>query len=231
MRLNRVRAGQNVGRLPYEAVPADKQRAAFRFLAEDLFSDEAMAIPKGLLAKLAPDLRETDPEYLPDPALFPYEENVTDVRKWAIESLLSVERLKRMAETRQLADGPAYSVPELFRDLADAVWSETASRKTAAALAISPLRRRAQAALTEHLLRVIRGSSALEDDERGGLREPVNPYSSEAVAAARSELARLSGRIASLLEKARRSKTLKADPAVIGHLENTYQRIQSVLRD
>ena len=230
IRMNRVRAGQNAGKLPYEAVPAEKQRAAVRFLADNLFSDESMALPKGLLARLAPDLRDT-PAGEPDPALLPYEEGVTDARKWAIESLLSVERLKRMAESRQLVEGRSYSVRELVTDLGAAIWTEAEAKRVQGAFAISPLRRRAQAAFVEHLLRVVRGTTALEDDENGGLREAVNPYSSEAVAAARGELARIAARVRLQLDKERAAKRYKADPAVVEHLENTYGRIQSLLRD
>ncbi|MBI3297285.1 MAG: zinc-dependent metalloprotease [Elusimicrobia bacterium] len=225
VKLNRVRAGQNAGRLPFESVPAAKQREAMAFLAKTLLADAGLVLPEGLLAKLAPDLRDTPSEYFPDTSPLAYEDTVTNMRKWAIESLLSVARTKRLAEARGLTKETPYSVRDLFSDLTDALWSETKETTLKRALVISPLRRRAQSAHLDQLIRVVRGLTDEDDDSFSGKRETANPYSSEAVAAATAELVRLADRLAPLIGRGERSKRFKPDPAVLEHLQHSLWRI------
>ena len=218
--VNRVRAGQNAGKLPYEAVSGAKQRAAMDFLRERLFSDEALALPQGLLARLAPDLRETLNNPSPESDVLPYEELVTDLRKSTIDSLLAPTRLKRMAESRQLAEDDYYSPRELFADLTSVIWSEVLEGK--GELNISPLRRRAQAAYVRKLLSILQGPSGLEEDEQGRLREPKNPYTSESMAAASAEMYRIMGAVAGTEHpgKGKKKPTRRMDADTAEHLEH-----------
>ncbi|MBI5239248.1 MAG: zinc-dependent metalloprotease [Elusimicrobia bacterium] len=249
VRVNRVRAGQNAGRLPYEAVSAEKQREALRFLAENVFSDEGLAMPKGLLAKLGPDLRDALDGEGPSAAILPYEEQVTGLRKEILDSLLSPQRLKRLAESRQLAEGRAFTVRELLASLTAGILPElpvSGQRLSAEglrkALAISPLRRRLQSAYIDRLIIIafprfgdgLRSGEA--PDEEAPFSDLKHPYSSEAVQAARAELKAITKSLTSLNRRvltapaSRGRKSAKAaDPASREHLEMLLDRLVDVL--
>ena len=230
VRVRRVRAGQNEGKLPYEAVPAAKQRAALALILQELFSDEGVAIPKGLLAKLGPDLREPLGGFAADASIVPFEENITLARVAFLNSLLSPERLKRMAETRHLGT-EVMSPQELFETLTAATGAEFLQERMTlarlnAAMNSSVLHRRLQSAYVESLIDVIKGPDLL-DILDGYSGEPLekNSYSAEAVAAASASLTTLATGLSNLIIHAEHASAAKRkgyipDPSILPHLKH-----------
>lgn len=146
----------------YRPVPAAQQRAAVRFLAEEVF---------------------TTPTWLVDPALLRRIEGtgaldrVRTQQASVVNALLDPARLHRMQEAVTL-DAAAYAPAELLANVRAAIWGELARGGT-----IDPWRRQLQRAHVERLLSLATAEAAMP-------RGP-DPKTAEARPLARAELVAL----------------------------------------
>ncbi len=123
------------GRDPLTPVPVDKQRAALRLIATEVFSADSFRFPPSFLRRLsvsdfdrgdAAELGRAMPQT--DVAV---DQQVLAMQRGVLGLLLSDMVAQRMLnnETKVDAQGGALRLPELYATLHDAVWSELRERR------------------------------------------------------------------------------------------------------
>ena len=167
-----VRDHAGSGRDPFTPVPADKQRAALKLLADGLFSVDSFRVRPEFLRRLT--VNQFD-RYRDDSAAsavapdFSLSDRVLSIQRAALDQALSDAVARRIVESplRFATDGVALSLAELYDSVQDAIWSELRNGSD-----IDPLRRNLQ---REHLKRLastmIRPSTAVHADARALQRE------------------------------------------------------------
>ncbi|MBK9606898.1 MAG: zinc-dependent metalloprotease [Betaproteobacteria bacterium] len=167
-----VRDHAGSGRDPFTPVPADKQRAALKLLADGLFRVDSFRMRPEFLRRLTIDqfdrFRDDAPAsvFAPD---FSLGDRVLSIQRSVLDQVLSDGVARRLVEAplRFAGDGEALSLSELYDSVQDAIWSEL---KTGGE--IDPLRRNLQ---REHLKRLagtlLRTGSGAHADARALQRE------------------------------------------------------------
>jgi len=124
---HRDHRGDPNGRLPFVPVPADKQREAIRFLKEHALSDSAFDFPPELLNSLAFNhwrhwgIRNKPPKRLD----YPLHHSILNNQRQVLERLFYPNVLARIQDAELKFDkADALTMPELFSEITDAVWSE-----------------------------------------------------------------------------------------------------------
>lgn len=123
---HRDHPGDGNGRLPFEQVPASKQREALAALQKYVFAEDAFKFSPELLNKLAPS-RWID--WGNNAAIgrldFPVQDRIFFPQSLVLRKLLSGDRLKRLLDIElKTQPGQALTVPELFNTLQAGVWTE-----------------------------------------------------------------------------------------------------------
>ncbi|MFQ5633337.1 MAG: zinc-dependent metalloprotease, partial [bacterium] len=115
----------------YTPVPADYQRAAVRFLNNQLFATPRWLIRPDILRRFESDGMM---------------QRLRNLQAQTLNRLFNADRLKRLAETEALYGQPCYTVAELFADVRQGVWSELGNQE-----AIEPFRRSLQRAFLKKM--------------------------------------------------------------------------------
>ncbi len=195
----------------FTPVPADRQRAAVRFLVTHAFATPTYFLDPALLARLGADVG--------DSALA----RVKQAQSGVVQSLLRADRLERLADERAMVGrgGDAYDPAELMSDVRVALWSEL----TGGSVKIDAFRRslqRAHLVALDALVNPINPTSGKPDD-----KSPVPtvdrtgaPRAGEgdARALARSELA-------AIRDAARRALPRAGDAVTRAHLTETIAEV------
>ena len=167
-----VRDHAGSGRDPFTPVPAVKQRAALKVIADGLFSVDSFQLKPEILRRMTVDqFDRTRSEgdvaaVAPDIAL---STRLLNVQRNVLDKLMSDAVAVRLAEGETRYDKPseAFRLSELYATLQDAVWSEVKSGRD-----IPSYRRNLQ---REHLKRIIatllRPSSIGQADARALQRQ------------------------------------------------------------
>lgn len=167
-----VRDHAGSGRDPFTPVPAARQRAAMKLLADGLFSVDSFRMKPEFMRRLTVDQFD---RYRDDASLaavapdFSLSDRVLTIQRSALDQVLSDAVARRVVESplRFNGEGGALSLSELYDTVQDAIWSELRSSSD-----IDPLRRNLQ---REHLKRLswtlIRSSSSVHADARSLQRE------------------------------------------------------------
>jgi Met-zincin/Domain of unknown function (DUF5117) len=167
-----VRDHAGSGRDPFTPVPADKQRAALKLLADGLFSVDSFRMKPEFLRRLTVDQFDRFRSDAPAAAIAPdfsLSDRVLSIQRTALDQVLSDSVARRIVESplRFTSDGMALSLSELYDSVQDAIWSELKTGSD-----IDPLRRNLQ---REHLTRLaatmIRPASSVHADARALQRE------------------------------------------------------------
>lgn len=167
-----VRDHAGSGRDPFTPVPADKQRAALKLLADGLFSVDSFRMKPEFLRRLTVDQFDRFRDDAPSAAIAPdfsLSDRVLAIQRATLDQVLSDAVARRIVESplRFTSDGMALSLAELYDSVQDSIWSELKTGSD-----IDPLRRNLQ---REHLKRLagtmIRSSSAVHADARALQRE------------------------------------------------------------
>ncbi len=127
--VTRTRAGNRDDRLPMEPVPASTQRRAMTVLAERVFSDEPFHFSPKILNMLI------DEKWyhwgigwgaLTDRTDYPLHDVILNMRRNVLYRLFDPLILSRIREGEQkIGSGEeAYTIPDLFTDLTDAIWGD-----------------------------------------------------------------------------------------------------------
>jgi hypothetical protein len=211
---HRDHVGDPNGRVPFEPVPAEKQREAMELLRNYAFKEGNFSLPSSLLNKLAierlPALGGLDGLFNTQRIDYPWHDSVLNLQKSVIDRLFNPVTLARIQdnELRFAPNQTPFTMAEMFSGLDSAIWSELDSR----AARISSLRRNLQ---REHLKYLIRlalrpGQSALPED---------------ATTLARASLTALQTKIHDVLSSGK-----VTDSTSNAHLQETDDRITSALQ-
>jgi len=140
---NNYHVGDADGKLPFEPVPAARQKEAMEFLKQYIFAGDAFAFPAALLNKLqlerhedfgwsAGKVKRVD---------YPIHDKVFSYQKEPIDRLFNPTTLQRIQdiELRYEPDQDKYTMTEIFTDLRRAIWREIVTKQK-----INSFRRRLQ---------------------------------------------------------------------------------------
>lgn len=154
----RDKKGDPGGRAPIEVVPADRQRAAMRFVIDNAFKDDAYGITPELLAHATVDKWWDDINNVFSDAALPIHDRVMGMQASALTMLLNPQTVQRVYDYELFvpADQDALTLAELMESVTESIWTELGqapSKKfTTREPMISSLRRNLQ---REHLDRLI----------------------------------------------------------------------------
>ncbi len=217
---HRDHRGDANGRLPFVPVPAAKQREALQFLKEYALSDKAFDFPAELLNSLAVT-RWSDwgsDSWNATRLDYPVHNVVLRNQTRILERLLYPTILSRVQDTElKFAKGEdAFTLPELFSGITDAVWVELgrdagAKQWSNSDAFISSFRRGLQ---REHLKQLIK----LILDADSGTPE-------DARSLARLHLGQINSKIQRVLQNARGN----LDDYSFAHLEESQARVEKAL--
>ena len=217
---HRDHRGDENGRLPFVPVPAAKQREALQFIKEHALSDQAFDFPADLLNSLAITRWSDWGGDSWNSSRFDYPVHAVILRNQTVilERLLYPAILSRVqdAELKFPKGEDAFTMPELFSGITDAVWVElernTSEQQWSNTDAfISSFRRGLQ---REHLKQLIK---LMLDADRG--------TPEDARSLARLHLAQINTRIQQVLQTAQG----RLDAYSLAHLEESQVRIAKAL--
>lgn len=130
MYFRRDHVGDPGARVPFEPVPAEKQREALALLVEHLFGRDSFRFPPSLLSKLAPErfYDFTDAIWKVQRIDYPVHDVVLSTQRRPLNALYHPIRLSRMLDLELHAadEADAFTMVELFDGIRDAIWAELA---------------------------------------------------------------------------------------------------------
>jgi uncharacterized protein DUF4953/uncharacterized protein DUF5117/uncharacterized protein DUF5118 len=151
---HRDHVGDPNGRLPYEPVPAAKQRQALELLKSSAFAPKSFDLPPSLLNKLAVDrfLDFQGSLFRAQRLDFPIHQQVLALQRALLDRMYNPIVLSRLqdAEVKYADSRDSFTMADLFEGMQEAIWSEL---KPGAAGQINSFRRAVQ---REHLKRLSR---------------------------------------------------------------------------
>lgn len=164
LRFARDHKGDPKARAPIAVVDAATQRAALKFVTENLFAEGAFAIPAELQSKVAAGRwshwGSEDTAQRLDYSLL---DRIAQVQGWALTFLTGDDVLDRLWENEQRVGkaGDALTVPELFDALEAAIFSELGAAKpgaTARDPLVTSIRQNLQDAYVRRLIQIALGN-------------------------------------------------------------------------
>lgn len=219
--VNRDKKGDPGNRPPLEVVPAERQRAALRFVIDTSFRDEAYGLTPELLERMGIDkwLDSGVHATLSGDAAWPIHDRVLGMQASALTLLMNPTTLRRVYdnEFRVPAEEDALTLPELLEAVTRAVWEELdqecpADRNSRQPM-VSSFRRNLQ---REHVLRLI--DLVLEDATDTAAYKPISNL-------ARMELRQLVTRIQASVDRCGN----KMDAYTRAHLDESQERVARAL--
>jgi len=207
----RDHVGDPGNRLPFNPVPAAKQKEALQLLRDHLFSERAFQFSPQLLKKLA-NPRFTD--FIDFASLrtrfdVPIHDLVLSLQTQVLDRLYHPIVMSRILDSEVTAPGEAFSLGSLFSNLQESIWSET--KAPGAILNIDSYRRSLQRA---HL-RKLTGMVLRE----AGVPEDAQTLSRQNLVALRSQLQAAVGK-----------PGLKMSLETRAHLNESISRIDDTLK-
>jgi hypothetical protein len=204
---NRDHAGDPNGRMPYEPVPAERQREALDFISQEIWGPDVFLKPAKLLNKLQFE-RFWDFEFsnFSTPRLdYPLVSIATFMQNQTLATLYHPNRLGRLQDSELMFDDPskAFTMADLFTGIRSSIWQELDGRAN-----VNVFRRDLQRTHADYLIQI-----AL--NHAGGMP-------ADARSLARADLVHLKGKIETALSGSQ-DHTTKA------HLEETHARIVEAL--
>ena len=162
----RVNPVDNKGRLPFVAVPVEKQRQALATLQEYVFDEEALKFSPKLLNKLVPSRwYHWGSTPVTGRLDFPVHDLVLFVQSAVLSDLLSSDRLTRIKDIElKSKPGEALTLPEVFNTLQMGIWTEVLQPK--GKLEISSLRRGLQRQYVNFLTAMVLRKVDVPEDAR-----------------------------------------------------------------
>lgn len=215
---------------PVKVVEAEKQRAALKLMAEQVFSDEPFQIPPGLYNKMAATkwghwgTRSTSrPDYPVHEVILMWQQRILD-RMFASLTLSRIHD----NETKVDAEEDALTIPELFETTSSAILKEIDEFKpgeyTNRKPAISKLRRNLQRAYLERLSQIALGRYYYSVFDRRGREVVFDAAPQDCQTIAFLEIREAKKKIDLLLED-----EPELDRYTQAHLTETSLRLQKVI--
>jgi hypothetical protein len=222
------------GRDPLVPVTAAKQRAALKFLQDNIFSDKPFQFPPELLRRLAVERWYHWGAY-PGSTDFPLHDRILGIQRLAMNQLLSTSALRRIQNNsiKAAKEEQPLVIAEVFRSVTDGIWGELlngAPKEDKWTLPSSIIRRNLQREHIKKLSTLVLGQKARSgysfyyDDDYfyGGGASSAPP---DARSLARMHLREISKRIQTTLE----DRQAAVDETTRAHLEECRERIAKVL--
>ena len=186
----------------YEMVPADEQRAAMAFFAEQAFATPTWMLDEDILTRIE------------------HAGAVDRIRQrqvGVINNVLNPGRMQRLIEAEARNGNEAYSLGEMMTDLREAVWTELARGRP-----IEAYRRNLQRGYLERMEFLMTEEPTAPPARFAGRRTAVDVSQSDIRAFVRGELNVLKGQIQRALRRSLNTATRY-------HLEDAVVRIDAIL--
>lgn len=216
---NRSLKGDKNAPRPMEVVPAERQRAALKFVIDNAFNDDAFGLNAELLTHLNVDKWiDEGSRAFRDEETYPVHDRVSGIQASAMSMIMNPTTLRRVFdnELRVPADQDALTLPELLNTLTESVWSELKDNPqkqfTARVPMVSTLRQNLQ---REHIDRLI--DLAVPGNAATEAYKPISNLASV-------ELSKINDRVTRILNEAKD----KVDPYTYAHLEKLKEKIQKL---
>jgi Met-zincin/Domain of unknown function (DUF5117)/Domain of unknown function (DUF5118) len=226
---HRDHVGDPNGRLPYEPVPAAKQREALDFLTAATFGPKAFQLPPSVLNRLAIERNPglDFPAYFSARLDYPWHDAVLSIQRSVLNRLYNPMTLSRIQdnELRFASSEKPFRMADLFTGLTGAIWSELDTPGAP----ISSLRRNLQREQLKQLIRLTLRDGAAGPVAPQGMFGPPQVAApplppEDATTLARASLTRIQTKIrAALAGKAAIEATTRA------HLQETDARVTAAL--
>jgi hypothetical protein len=164
----RDHVGDPGSRLPFQPVPAAKQKEALDLLGEKLFSPKTFQFSPRLLNKLASPRFSNFEDFLSMRTRFdmPIHETILSLQNGVLDRVYHPIVLNRIldSEVKVKAPADAFSLGLLFTELQDAIWVET--KAPGESLNIDSYRRSLQRAHLRKLIGMVLREAAVPEDAR-----------------------------------------------------------------
>lgn len=217
----RDKKGDPNGRAPIEVVPAEKQRAALKFVIENSFYDESFGLTPELLRHMTVDKwwDEGGMNTIFEDPTWPVHDRIMGIQASVLTMLMNPTTLRRVYdnEFRVPADQDMLTLPELMDTISSAIWTELdtkpATTFTARQPMISSLRRNLQ---NEHVERLI--DLSLPSSSFGAASKPITSL-------AIAELREIRSKVGKVIE----GNGSRVDPYTMAHLNDLASRIDRAL--
>lgn len=162
----RSHVGDPGNRLPFEPVPAAKQKEALDLLRENLFSPKAFQFPPQLLNKLASPRHSDFVDFFAMRTRFdvPIHDMVLSLQNGVMDRLFHPLVLSRIldSEVKVARSAEAFSLGTLFTGIQDSVWAET--KAPGDSLNINSYRRSLQRAHLRKMVGLVLRDSGVPED-------------------------------------------------------------------
>ncbi len=185
----------------YAPVAKKDQQRALQFMVQHAFSSHDWLLAPAIIQRLSPTGSL---------------EQVRQLQARHLNSMLSPDRLQRMAEAETLLGSGAYSVLACMDDLQKGIWAELFQSQVPA---IGSVRRNLQRSYLERMAYLLQGTS---EESRGGRRPEIRPELSDVQAVVKGKLQQLSGDLKKAVKKT-------SDPLTRYHLQDCLDRIHLAL--
>lgn len=151
--------GDPKARPPVQVTDAAAQRAALRWVCENVFADGSLAVPPALMTKLAAG-RWSDWASGDESLEYSLLDRIGQVQGWSLAFLTNDDVLARLWENEQRVgkDGEGVSLPELFDTIEAAVFTEVTAKEGAAAPSIGAIRQNLQDVYVRRLIAIALGN-------------------------------------------------------------------------
>ena len=186
----------------YEMVPADEQRAAMAFFAEQAFATPTWMLDEDILTRI-------EHAGIVD--------RIRQRQVGVINNVLNPGRMQRLIEAEARNGNEAYSLGEMMTDLREAVWTELPRGRS-----IEAYRRNLQRGYLERMEFLMTEEPTAPPARFAGRRTAVDVSQSDIRAFVRGELNVLKGQIQRALRR-------RLDTATRYHLEDAVVRIDAIL--
>ena len=186
----------------YEMVPADEQRAAMAFFAEQAFATPTWMLDEDILTRI-------EHAGIVD--------RIRQRQVGVINNVLNPGRMQRLIEAEARNGNEAYSLGEMMTDLREAVWTELPRGRS-----IEAYRRNLQRGYLERMEFLMTEEPTAPPARFAGRRTAVDVSQSDIRAFVRGELNVLKGQIQRALRRS-------LDTATKYHLEDAVVRIDAIL--
>ncbi len=199
--------GDPGNRVPYEPVPASKQREAFEFLKTNILGANAFNFPPSLLNKLGIERYEDfeGSSFMVQRNDYPLHTVILSVQRSPLDRLYYPVTLNRLVDTEMRYKNPKdkFTLAEMFKGMREAIWSELSAGKN-----INSFRRGLQRVHIDKLVEL--------------LLKPQYDTPEDARTLARADLVTIQKGI---------DRTSKgSDDATLAHLDETRARIDAALK-
>ncbi len=167
IKVNRDFKGDENGKKPFEIIPAQDQRDAMAFLAQECFGVDSFKVPTELYNYLAPNRWNHWGSSIPNRYDYDVHSNLLSWKRTILSQLLSSRTLTRLADDELRADEGAdvYTSAEMIETLTNAIFKEildganAAKGEGKATVTISSQRRALQRLYLSYLLDFATGES------------------------------------------------------------------------